>query len=534
MSANAIDSKRARQPIAPGAEAPLREKLAQLIFVRIGSNLPPVRTVTDDEERIARLLEACPLGGLVLFNGSFAETPRTLAELQAASRYPLLVGSDLERGAGQQLRGLPLLPHAMAFEALGDDAVAAVRRFAELTAVAARAAGVQIVFGPVADVNSDPRNPIIATRALGTEPRRVAELVTAFVKGCGAGGALAAAKHFPGHGNTFDDSHHALPTVDGSGEVLRGRDLPPFRAAIAANVPLIMTAHVRYPALDPSGAAATVSKPILTEVLRNELGFQGAIVTDSLLMEGAKAGYAGGGELALAALLAGVDVLLDVADPIETLDRLEEAVATGRLDVARVDAALARVTRLKHLAFDSPPPAFDEAANRQATQELAVDVARRAISISKNDGGVLPLSTDRSTCVVFVNPFPLPSGADPPVLGAALRARFPRLTYHEIGAAASADELAAVAKDAAGAEQFVAAIVVKPAAWHRFGLPPHIRAWLEGVIQQRPTVVACLGAPQGLEPFAAAAGLMCALSDVPVSQAALVDAMAALGDALPR
>jgi beta-glucosidase-like glycosyl hydrolase len=531
LSSNATNQKK---QLAPTADAPLRDKLAQLIFVRIGSNLPPVRTVTDDEERIARLLQTCPLGGLVLFNGSFAETPRTLAKLQAASRYLLLVGADLERGAGQQLRGLPLLPHAMAFEALGGDAAAAVRRFAELTAVAARAAGVHIVFGPVADVNSDPRNPIIATRAFGTEPRRVAELVAAFVEGCRAGGALAAAKHFPGHGNTFDDSHHALPTVDGSGDVLRARDLPPFRAAIAADVPLIMTAHIRYPAFDPSGAAATVSREILTGLLRDELRFQGAIVSDSLLMEGAKAGYASGGELALAALLAGVDVLLDVADPVEALDRLEEAVAAGRLDVARVDAALSRVTRLKHLALDESPPPFEEAANRAATEQLAVDVARRAISIAKNEGSVLPLRADRGTCAVFVNPFPLPSGADPPVLGAALRARFPRLAYHEIGAAVSADELNAIGNDAAAAEQFVAAIVVKPAAWHRFGLPPHIREWLEDLIDRRPTVVACLGAPQGLEPFAAASGLMCALSDVPVSQAALVDALTAQTDALPR
>ncbi len=332
----------------------------------------------------------------------------------------------------------------------------------------------------------------------------------------------------------MDDSHHALPTVDGSSDVLRWRDLPPFRAAIAAGSPLIMTAHVRYPALDATGAAATVSKPILTDVLRGELGFQGAIVTDSLLMEGAKTGYAGGGELALAALLAGVDVLLDVADPVETLDFLEDSVATGRLDVARVNAALARVARLKEMAFDVTVPAFDETGNRAATETLAREVARRAISIAKNDGGVLPLRTDRSTCVVFVNPFPLPSGAEPPVLGAALRARFPRLAYHELGAAASAEELEAVGNDAAAAEQFVAAIVVKPAAWHRFGLPPQIREWLQQLIERRPTVVACLGAPQGLEPFAAAQGLMCALSDVPVSQAALVDALTAHGHALPR
>jgi beta-N-acetylhexosaminidase len=524
----------ANTPLAPGADAPLRDKLAQLMFVRIGSNLPPVRTASEDEERIARLLETCPLGGLILFNGHFGHTPPTLAKLQKLSKWPLLVGSDLERGVGQQLRGFPLLPHAMAFEALGDGAVAAVEEFAQVTAAAARAAGVHIVFAPVADVNSDPRNPIIATRAFGTDPRRVAELVTAFVEGCRRGGALATAKHFPGHGDTHEDSHHALPAVNASGVLLWERDLAPFRAAIEADVPLVMTAHVRYPALDASGAAASLSGPILTKLLREELGFGGAIVTDSLLMEGAKIGFATRGEMALAALNAGADILLDVADPIETLDELAAAVASGRLDVARVDAALARVAKLKQAVMASPAPAFDEAASRAATQRLADDVARRAISITLKDAGVLPMRADRSICAVLVNPFPLPSGADPPVLGSVLRARFPQLTYHELGAAATSEDMERAGRDALAADQFLAAVVVKPAAWHRFGLPPHIRAWLEGLVARRPTVVACLGAPQGLEPFGRAAALVCALSDVPASQSALVDMLASPAGALAR
>src|SRR5262249_47302223 len=160
------------------ADAPLRERLAQLMMVRIGSNMPPVRTVEEDEERVARLLAECPVGGLVMFNGSFAETPRTLERLQRLGRYPLLIPPDLERGAGQQPAGFPLFPHAMAFDALGAGAAEAVRRYGELTGAASRAAGVHIPFAPVADVNSDPRNPIIATRAFGADPHRVAELVT--------------------------------------------------------------------------------------------------------------------------------------------------------------------------------------------------------------------------------------------------------------------------------------------------------------------------------------------------------------------
>lgn len=507
--------------------APLRERLAQLLFVRIGSNLPPVRTVEEDEARVAALLDECPLGGLILFNGAHASTPATLARLQARSRTPLLVTADLERGAGQQLRGYPLFPHAMAFDALGAGAAAAVYEFARLTGETARAAGVHVTFGPVADVNSDPRNPIIATRAFSADSARAAELVAAFVRGAAAGGLLATAKHFPGHGNTHEDSHHALPTVEASPEEIARRELPPFEAAIAVDVPLVMTAHVRYPALDASGAAATLSRPILGDLLRGRLGFQGAVVSDSLLMEGVKVGCAGEGELAVKALNAGVDILLDLAEPLGTLAALERAVAAGELGAARVDEALSRVSRLKAAIFAAVEPAvpFDAAHNREQTAAMALDIARRA-TIVRNDEGLLPLRPELSTCAVLINPFPLPSNAEPPPLGAYLGERFLDLDYVELGADPSDAELAAVTERVGAAEQFLAAFVVKPAAWHRFGLPPRLREWVARLAASRPTVAACLGAPQGLDPVPAAAQI-CTFSDVPASQQALAERIVA-------
>jgi beta-N-acetylhexosaminidase len=512
------------QPFQFPVEAPLRDKLAQLMFVRIGSNLPPVKTVEEDEARVAALLESCPLGGLIVFNGSYADTPATLARLQRQTRYQLLVSSDLERGAGQQLRGYPLFPHAMAFDALGSGAGEAVFKFAELTGQTSRAAGVHITFGPVADVNSDPRNPIISTRAFSADSKRAAELAAEFVRGCNAAGFLSAAKHFPGHGNTHEDSHHALPTVDATREEMTAREFPPFQSSIAAGVPLIMSAHVRYPALDPTGAAATLSKPILTDLLRNEFGFQGAVVSDSLLMEGVKVGSANEGELALKALNAGVDILLDLADPVGTLAALEQAVAVGKLAEIRVEEALARVLKLKAAAFGCQPAApFDEAENRRQTEAMALDVARRATVVSKQTGDLLPFTPEKSLCAVLVNPFPLPSNAEPPPLGKMLAEKFPRLEYVELGAEPSDAELARIAELAASTDQLLAAFVVKPAAWHRFGLPPRLRDWLQSLVARRPTVIACLGAPQGLDPLAAAPVQICTFSDVPVSQAALVE-----------
>jgi beta-glucosidase-like glycosyl hydrolase len=510
----------------------LRERLAQLMMVRVGSNMPPVRTVEEDEARVAALLGDCPVGGLVMFNGSFAETPGTLERLQRASRYPLLVAADFERGAGQQLAGWPLFPHAMAFDALGARAADAVRRFGELTAAASRAAGVHIPFAPVADVNSDPRNPIIATRAFGSAPRRVAELAAAFVHGCRAGGALAAATHFPGHGNTQVDSHHALPTVAAARAELERRDLPPFRAAIAAGAPIVMTAHVAYPALDSTGAPATLSHAILTRLLREELGFDGAVVSDSFLMEGVKHGDGDDGRRAAVAIAAGVDMLVDLEDPVGTLDALAAAVAEGRLAESRVDEALARVGRLKQLMFDRRASSndgaasiqpFDAEANRQQTASLALDVARGATVVLKNARALLPLDRHRSLGTIFVNPFPRPSNAPPLPLGELLRGAFPQLTLVELGAAPTPQELASAAQAVGKCEQLLVVFIVKPAAWHQFGLPGAIAAWLSDLCCRRATVAACLGAPQGLEFLAGAGVQLCTFSDVPASQQALVE-----------
>jgi beta-glucosidase-like glycosyl hydrolase len=514
----------AARPLTPAAEAPLREKLAQLLFVRIGSNLPPVRTVEEDEDRVLELLEQVPVGGLCLFNGSFANTPGTLRRLQQRSKYPLLISADMERGAGQQLRGYPLFPHAMAFDALGAGAADAVRDFARLTAETARAAGVHIDYAPTADVNSDPRNPIISTRAFGTRPERVSELAAAFIRGCRDGGLLTAAKHFPGHGDTHEDSHHVRPVVTASREMLRERELPPFRAAIDAGVPLVMSAHVCYPALDESGQPATFSRQILGDLLRDELGFNGVIVTDSLLMAGAKIGFDSEGDMAIQALNAGVDILLDPAEPLATLEALEAAVQDGRLSWSRINDALLRVQRLKELVFlDAPSPRFDETANRRQTEELASDVARRSTMIVRNEHSLLPFRADQSLCVVLINPFPLPSNAEPPPLGSYLQARFENVRYVEIGAKPSNDTLQQVAHAAGEAQQRLVAIVVKPAAWHQFGLPPKLRDWLQALTDRWPTAVACLGAPQGLEPYATTAAQLCTFSDVPASQLALAE-----------
>ncbi|HEX5581158.1 MAG TPA: glycoside hydrolase family 3 N-terminal domain-containing protein, partial [Gemmatimonadaceae bacterium] len=278
------------------------------------------------------------VGGFILFGGP-AEAVRELTrELHARSRHPLLVGADLERGAGQQFVGLTGLPPLAAVASLGD--VHAVRRAAAITAREARRLGINWDYAPVCDLDVEPDNPIVGTRSLGGDPDTVAALAAEWIDACQSQGVLACAKHFPGHGRTRGDSHMELPVVDAPADVLRAQDLVPFRAAIDAGVASIMSAHVAFPALDASGQPATLSRAILTDLLRRELGFDGLVVTDAMIMEGVLGG--GEHEAAVRALGAGCDLLLYPEDLPGVARAVDDALRAGRLDGERIARSLER------------------------------------------------------------------------------------------------------------------------------------------------------------------------------------------------
>lgn len=278
-------------------------------------------------------------GGFIVFGGTRESVTRLTADLRAAAARPLFIASDLERGAGQQVLGLAELPPPLALASLGDLAV--VRGAGALTAAQALQVGINWIFAPVADLDLEPENPIVQTRAFGGDPARVGDLVASWIVGCEATGALACAKHWPGHGRTRTDSHDQLPVVAASREELARTDLMPFRAAVEAGVSTIMTAHVAYPALDPTGTAATLSAPILT-LLRDEVGFEGLLVSDALIMEGARAGRAET-DASLDAVRAGIDLLLYPTEPGATARALDHAASRDPALGRRVEAALARV-----------------------------------------------------------------------------------------------------------------------------------------------------------------------------------------------
>ena len=312
------------------------------------------------------------VGGFIIFGGERGALRALITQLQAAAPHPLLIASDLERGAGQQVQGLTQLPPLLALATRG---VAAVREAARLTAREARDVGINWVFAPVLDLDSEPANPIVQTRAFGAIPEEVAELGAAWIMACQAGGVLACAKHFPGHGRTLTDSHADLPVVASSRLVLDA-DLVPFRRAVAAGVASMMTAHVAYPALDRSEAPATYSGPIVQGLLRGEMGFDGLVVTDALVMEGALRGLQET-EGAVRALQAGCDLLLYPKDVAAVARALGAAAASGALDGDRLEeAAMRRREALEHIAGPTPLGRGDVEAGRALGEEIARDTVQ--------------------------------------------------------------------------------------------------------------------------------------------------------------
>jgi beta-N-acetylhexosaminidase len=401
-----------------------------------------------------------------------------------------------------------------------------VEEFARAVAVEARDVGINVTFFPVVDVNTNPRNPIIATRAFSEGVDRVVELTRAYVAASEAAGMPTTAKHFPGHGHTIKDSHDSLPVVDRSLQQLQANELPPFQAAINAGCSLVMTAHVAYSAVDSSTLPATLSKQFLQKVLREEMGFQGVIVCDSLLMAGLRDCFETEEEAALACVDAGVDILLDPKEPLRVLNYLCEAVESGRLDSGVVDEAVARILALKERVFSADTVAATAVLTSSSIESIAQKVARGAIETIGGASAALPLNRNDSLGVILLKPFDRPSDPPEQPLAEALRSKFADVRYIQLGPAAEAAEYEKARQLAAGAKQLLVAVIVRPAAWHAFGLRAEQSELVRKLTGSRPTVLASLGVPYVLADFPEASLRICAYSDVPASQQALADVLA--------
>ena len=374
-------------------EMTLEEKVAQLVAIRsFGYYENPQ---SEEYQELLRQVRDLGVGGVVVFASELETVPRLLNELQGAAEVPLLVSADVERGLAFRVqRGTVPLPWAMA---IGATRSAEAARFTgEVTAREGRALGIHWALAPVADVNNNPDNPVINIRSYGEDPELVGRMVTAYIEGTQAGGMLATAKHFPGHGDTSTDSHHARPVVAADRARLDAMELVPFREAIAAGVDTIMTAHVVMSAVDAE-APATLSKPVMTGLLRDELGFEGLIVTDALEMAGIRPAWTG--EAAVRSLQAGADVLLLPRQTEVAIQSVVRAVREGQLTESRIDQSVERVLEAKarlglHKNRLVDEDALGRSVARPQDMARALEVAQQSITVVRNEGGILPLHAE--------------------------------------------------------------------------------------------------------------------------------------------
>ncbi|MFF2716786.1 glycoside hydrolase family 3 protein [Streptomyces sp. NPDC058011] len=414
----------------------LEEKVGQLFVMRVygHSATDPDQADIDANLReigvrtAAELVSTYHVGGIIYFSWAHnTRDPHQIADLsngiqQAAlgerSRVPLLISTDQEHGIVCRV-GEPatLLPGAMALGAGGSRSD--TRRAARIAGAELAALGINQNYAPDADVNVNPANPVIGVRSFGSDPQAVAELVAAQVKGYQGAGVAATAKHFPGHGDTSTDSHTGLPVINHTRAQWQELDAPPFRAAIRARIDSIMTAHIVVPALDPSEDPATLSRPILTGILREELGYDGVVVTDSLGMEGVRTKY-GDDRVPVLALLAGVDQLLNPPNLSVAWNAVLKAVRSGEVSAARIEESVLRILRLKtELGLFRDPFVSRRGVDRTVgVAEHLADadrIAERTTTLLADPGALLPLSrrTHRRLLVVGADPAS-PSGTTGP------------------------------------------------------------------------------------------------------------------------
>lgn len=479
-----------------------------------------------------------------------------LNRLQTQSKLPLLVAADFERGVTMRLQGATSFPHAMSFGAAGKAEYA--EAFGRITAQESRAVGVQWNFFPDADVNSNPANPIINTRSFGEDPQQVGDLVAAYIRGARANGMMTTAKHFPGHGDTATDSHLSVAQVTGDRKRLNSVELAPFRKAIEAGVDSVMVAHVSVPALEPdANRVATTSPAIVTNLLKQELGFQGIVVTDALDMAGLTRLYAANiGRAAVDAFKAGSDLLLIPADLDASYKAVLDAARSGEIPSARLDASVLKLLKAKaslglHKARLVDLNALTEVVGKPENLAIGQQISDDAVTLVRDNGKLLPLKQsgtvqgglpyqhveevrNSTVAIVLSEDVRTDSGR---VLERAIKSRVPdaNVVYVDprLAAAMSEDVLKAVDQ----AQAVIAAVYVVPTAGkamkgangvtNSVALNDSSGTLLQAILDHaaQKTVVLAMGNPYVAQDFPSIQNYVCTFSNAGVSETSAVKAV---------
>ena len=384
----------------------LEEKVGQMLQIRVYGDYQdlagPEYTIVRGEIQkyhVGSIDLGARMSGPNLVKGTPVQVATVLNQLQRGSKLPLLVGADIERGLASRLSKTPEFPFPMAFGAIADSGIA--ERFGAITAKEARSVGIHWAYAPVADVNSDPMNPIINTRSFGEDPGSVADMVGAYIRGAHQNGLLVAVKHFPGEGDTSNDPHVGVTRIEANRRHLEQYEFPPFKRAIQAGADSVMVAQVSAPELDSDPTkVATTSPKIIDGTLRKDLGFHGVVITDALEMRGLTRLYPQevnpSGRIAVDAVKAGNDVLMLPRDIDAAFTAIVDAVRNGEIPESRIDESVRRILQMK-AALGLNESRYVDLNRLQSifggteASEFAQQVSDSAITLVRNNRYVLPL-----------------------------------------------------------------------------------------------------------------------------------------------
>jgi beta-N-acetylhexosaminidase len=508
----------------------LDEKIGQLLVPSLNATF--TSTDSDTFEKLRHLVRDLKVGGIHVFGGT-EPTPALmlnptygggsrkgdpyaaaalLNRLQQESEVPLLTTADFEGGVGYIINGATRLPRAMAMGAARD--VDLVYRAGRVAAEEGRALGVVVNFYPIVDVNNNPRNPIINIRSFGEDVKLVSEMSRSYIRGVEDGGMVPTAKHFPGHGDTATDTHLGLAVIEHSRARLDQVELPPFQSAIDAGVGAVMSSHIALPALDPGtvpGAArplptpATLSRPILTGLLRGQMKFDGLIYTDSMSMFAISQNVPPDRAAALA-VKAGADQVLHSPDDDAAFRGIKAAAASGEISEEQITKSVERVLTAKarmglHASRVADLGAIDAKLGTREHQRIADELSARALTLIKDDRRQVPLTVPSSAHLLYLSVIDYASGwregAPSRTFLPELKKRWPNVTAIEISDRTTADEFDLMRALARSSDAVVASVFVRIASYSgRMDLSDRQVALLEGVAAlNKPFVTVIFGNP---------------------------------------
>ncbi len=497
------------------------QRIGQLFMVAAYSAGPKA-----NQEHIERLLKARQIGGLIFMQGTAEDQARLTNRYQKMSPVPLLIGMDAEWGLGMRLTGVRNFPRQMSIGATRDTGL--MYKMGVAVARQCKRLGVHIDFAPVVDVNNNPANPVINFRSFGEDKKWVADLGIAYMKGLQDNGIMACAKHFPGHGDVSVDSHHDLPVIGKSRQELEDMELYPFRKLIVAGVRSIMIAHLHIPALDKTAnLPATLSRPVITGLLKEEMGFDGLVFTDALDMKGVTK-YFPDGETDLRAFLAGNDVLLFTQNVPLAIQKIQWALRTDKVSTQELERRVKKILAAKYDAglwqyVPLEEEGITEDLNLQIA-EIGAAVAKASMSPSGNPAAMIQRITAKTGNFTYLNI----NGKGQNQLGTELEKHLGKLDQLILPAQSSDAHARQLLVQAEKADVLVVGIhnlALYPGKNNSYGLDSIQIAVLKRLASKKKTIFVLLGNPYLQKNFCNAPAVIIGYEDNEYTQRAAADVL---------